>query len=132
MSDFFQINLTGLSTANPLLLSEEIEAALGVDILLTISTEGGLVTDASVVLRSRQAFNPDQAQIVNQVAENHDPSGLSAAELLHRAKKLRAFSAKGRLVERGADQIRVAGLPDLSDIVADIIEALDLDDFFAP
>jgi hypothetical protein len=122
------IDLTGhLDYCNPELLSEELEAALGYDIKLSITREGGAVTAAAVQNVDGAPFSTEDENLIIVTVQAHDYLVSSTAELAREAIETRKALAKGRLEAVGSDGIRVTGLPDLSDIVADIVEALDLD-----
>lgn|SRR5574341_2554762 len=118
---------TDLPAANPARLVEELAAALSDEVALTVRQQVGQLIEAQVRLASGAPFAPDQVSEVYAVAAAHDPGLLSSGQEIERYETERRRAARTRLIALGADGVRLTGMPELSGMVADIVEALGLD-----
>lgn len=125
--DIITLTHADLPVANPARLSEELEAALGVALQVLVRQTGGQVTEALVKRADGLSLTVEDETLIRSVAETHDPGLLSTEQADEEARDLRRTEARDRLVGIGADGVRATGLPDLADVVADIVEALELD-----
>jgi hypothetical protein len=107
---------------NPGLLAEELDNNLGYTV-----TVGYLDNAGSVSRTDGLDFSEGDINIINTTLTNHDDGLSSESETNNQALQSRREDAKARLYSVGSAGIRVTGLPDLADIVADIVEALELD-----
>lgn len=116
-----------ISIINPPLLAEELTTALGESIQVNSQETGGDLIEAVIRKTTGDDFDVGEQTTVASVISTHDHTQLSTSQQAEQALENRRNNAKAGIVALGADGIRVQGLPDLSETVAQIVEILDLD-----
>jgi len=110
-------------TINSKLLKKELKAVLGYPVTVAITGGAGEITRRG----DSGGFSPTEESLIATALAAHNADALTDAQQLEQDVVVRRAAAKARLIATGAEGVRVTGLPVLADIVADIVEALDLD-----